>query len=901
MSIDYLSQLVEGHLFIQNASGQFDEIMSNKVVFGSEKKDKDDAIHIMNKLFNLIQSDDSQDVSFSLVAMNSFILNIPSFILDDVASKIIDNFKSHLKSQTPERQQIGIQIYANLFMRMNECSATVLHELSPKCKELLYVLLDNMTQTKNPILIENNLRCLCQCVYLIKTAIRSIIVNIEQKLFPFLDHYEETIRELTATCLAYIYHCDKTSEYFQNCLSLILNTLNMTICLSFGKPYELSLPTLKLDNNVLTGKLSLCVIQNRVHSLFLLLSTYLSTFDSLSIPLSLPVQAILSTILPLLDLYIPTGNRSIDISENGIALSPSEQALLLPSIYRYSMNFLSKLFRMIGSSLYVYGAQITTVLPSFVDRALRDNDIYVVIDTLKFLTTLYTLCPAFYPSLSSRYMDIYIYLLNKHNQRYENTSIIIEDLGKRKAQNKKKKIPINVCLTNENDSKSRVTYQEQEEKIQITWDTHDRYQDALTSLLDFMNVCILNCSIYITVEQRESIDIFLWKYIYQYIFTSYFTHKNMGIHVDPISTVYSILRLIHSSILSPYPNGFLSPLLSLSMYIYSTIATLSEDLQLRSYSTMCNASISLLLHSPSPHIWIHKDIPTKVELISMPETYSISEEKTSETPEETSIKSIDSHGNIASLPEPILPKDSIFFSSSYIEGIKRERDIFVEQDKNQSIVKRLKTEEVSDEPIHSSHISSSAPSTDISMEAQSETQLEQSVPKNIMNNQSSSSEFLPSNLFLSYKKQEPQPNTTTVQDNTTMPIDHIDTSILTNSNNMDISISSLNESKSVNVQGNTSPIPDNTENTSVSNSTPVVNEKQVEIKLVEQGHVTSSQDFSEIENNENQPSSSGTTNLKLTTNLEIEKPLDYTADTLVGSSELDMDIELPDIVDYDME
>ena len=73
-----------------------------------------------------------------------------------------------------------------------------------------------------------------------------------------------------------------------------------------------------------------------------LLSIIASLFHHLPPTCSVPIVLVFSSLLSLLDLFVPKGRREEEASLNGYALSPKEQWILYPLLYPSVFNVGSK-------------------------------------------------------------------------------------------------------------------------------------------------------------------------------------------------------------------------------------------------------------------------------------------------------------------------------------------------------------------------------------------------------------------------------------------------------------------------------------------------------------------------------------------------------------------------------
>ena len=98
---------------------------------------------------------------------------------------------------------------------------------------------------------------------------------------------------------------------------------------------------------------------------------------------ALPLSPLVSTLLHLLDCFVPAGRRGEEASCNGTALSPREQWLLFPLVYPSVLDALAFTFRRIGSQVLVVSQDVVTSLRMFFLRCYREYDVSITIHTMQ--------------------------------------------------------------------------------------------------------------------------------------------------------------------------------------------------------------------------------------------------------------------------------------------------------------------------------------------------------------------------------------------------------------------------------------------------------------------------------------------------------------------------------------
>lgn len=91
-----------------------------------------------------------------------------------------------------------------------------------------------------------------------------------------------------------------------------------------------AIPRLQLPSITVYGAITPARAFARLSTLLQLIQELLRIPPS---PVSIPILPLYTVLLSLIEAYVPLGRRSEEASINGIALSPHDQWLLLPSLY----------------------------------------------------------------------------------------------------------------------------------------------------------------------------------------------------------------------------------------------------------------------------------------------------------------------------------------------------------------------------------------------------------------------------------------------------------------------------------------------------------------------------------------------------------------------------------------
>lgn len=251
----------------------------------------------------------------------------------------------------------------------------------------------------------------------LNTSIKPILSNIEPVIvlplfvphyqYALLDNPDESIRQkaievivsLTSVLLVHLIHSqsDKTDELWKDTLKKTLTSIQIAINEITGSTDSvlLTLPHLPLPSLSSLGRISPFFAASR---LITLISLIQSLFQHNPQTFTIPLFPVISTLLSLLELFVPKGRRTEEASVDGMALSPKEQWLVFPLIYPAVLQVsfrvclliqtMSVVIDVMGSLILVTIQQLARGLKLFFLRFYREYDIGLIIavyDTIEFV------------------------------------------------------------------------------------------------------------------------------------------------------------------------------------------------------------------------------------------------------------------------------------------------------------------------------------------------------------------------------------------------------------------------------------------------------------------------------------------------------------------------------------